>query len=404
MDISSYVETLRGFDKKLDRLLNDVDFIKNRLTTYVGNNEALTYLADETPIFVNTDDMGCPINFMVGGKYEQDYFDVLLSYRKSNSTILDIGANLGYYSIRLAPYVQRSGGKIFAFEPINSIRKLFERTIFMNSLDSVVKVYSFGLSDKEGFAKLGIPEGHTGGASLEAAPNTPGENIELRKLDNLFDENFKCDLIKMDVEGHELSALKGMYSILKRSEDCVVMFEKLASNSGIEIELMEFVKTLGWAIYSIKNTKITHVDLNKFIETGGYFLAGKQTVIEHQGFDRKFINIYPDDVIILSGSKNADNQIVKATNSIGEVLMYGPYWYLERGYYRLTFDGIIKGSFKLEIAEKFGFKVFSYVINESTSYIDFPIHRDLTKFEIVLKTEELGSELQFKKLQLVRLG
>ena len=103
-------------ERKIDRLLNDVDFIKNRVSTYLGRNEALTYLVDETPIFVNTDDFGCPLNFLNGGRYEEEYFMVLLSFRKPGVTFLDIGANLGVYTLRMGSYLRH--GTIIAFEPI----------------------------------------------------------------------------------------------------------------------------------------------------------------------------------------------------------------------------------------------------------------------------------------------
>ena len=57
-------------DARLDRLQNDLTFVKTRTNSYLGAGTGLTWLVDETPIYVNTDDFGCPSNFMNGGRYE----------------------------------------------------------------------------------------------------------------------------------------------------------------------------------------------------------------------------------------------------------------------------------------------------------------------------------------------
>ncbi len=67
-------------EQKVDRLSDDIRFVRQRLTTYIGNGTALTFLADKSPFLVNSDDFGGPINFIAGGRYEQANLDVLLSY------------------------------------------------------------------------------------------------------------------------------------------------------------------------------------------------------------------------------------------------------------------------------------------------------------------------------------
>jgi len=74
--------------RRLDRLQNDISFIKNRLSSYLGDGTGLTYLVDETPIYINSNDFGCPSNFLNGGRYEEENQQVLASFRRPNSVFL----------------------------------------------------------------------------------------------------------------------------------------------------------------------------------------------------------------------------------------------------------------------------------------------------------------------------
>lgn len=388
-------------ERKLDRLLNDLDFIKNRVATYLGRNEALTYLIDETPIFVNTDDVGCPLNFLNGRRYEEEYFSVLLSFRKPRSNFLDIGANLGVYSLRMGGYLRR--GTIKAFEPIARVRDLLSRSVFLNGYDSFVTVQPYALSDQNGEATLSIPAGHAGGASL-SEESASGEKVQIRKLDDLVDDRFVCDMVKLDVEGHEFHAMRGMRQVMERSPNSVVMFEKLAASSGIESPVLDYAGMLSWSIYHIQGTKLIKCDVSTFRDSGGYFVAGRNEVIEKDGIERAFFDIYPDDFNVLSGDVIAGVMHVRAKLPKGTLIFHGPYWFLSRGYYRMTIDGEIDGVFDLDLTERFGYKVLGLELKSNFTSIDFSIYRDLCKFELVLRVREECSTIQLNKIRFTRLG
>src|ERR1700737_2990965 len=99
---------LAALDAKLDRvrldldlLRNDSDFVRTHLSSYLGDGVALTYLVDATPIYINSDDCGGPSNLLNGGRYEEQNLEVLLSFVKPDTVFVDIGANIGFFTLQV---------------------------------------------------------------------------------------------------------------------------------------------------------------------------------------------------------------------------------------------------------------------------------------------------------------
>lgn len=389
---------------KLDRILNELEFIKNRTSTYLGNREVLSYLIDETPVFVNSNDSGCPINFMNGGAYEEDYFMTLLSFRKPGSALLDIGANLGYYSLRFSNYFRKS--KIHAFEPNPRMRALFSKSAFLNGFSEIITIHPYAVSDKEGVLFLAVPEDHAGGASLtESGDNANCVNVDIKNLDSYFDPTFTCGLVKLDVEGHELQALRGMQSILERSNQCALIFEKLSPNSGIEDEMNEILSRIGWSVFLIEGTKLRSVDVSEFKSTGGYFIAAPLGYVEKDGMNRNFFDIFPSDLNNIEGEIKNQEFTYAGTLKSGSVIVHGPYWYLPKGYYRISLDAAFDAPLTIDVCERFGYKVAEFTLSPKTFSHDVAIPRDLQKFELVIRSKNnTSARINLRKIRFSRIG
>ncbi len=389
---------------KLDRILNELEFIKNRTSTYLGNREVLSYLIDETPIFVNSNDSGCPINFMNGGAYEENYFTTLLSFRKPGSALLDIGANLGYYSLRFSNYFRKS--KIHAFEPNPRMRALFSKSAFLNGFSETITIHPYAVSDKEGVLFLAVPEHHAGGASLtESGDHESCVKVDIKNLDAYLGSTFTCGLIKLDVEGHELHALRGMQSILERSNQCALMFEKLSPNSGIEGEMNEILSRIGWSIFLIEETKLRPVEISEFKRTGGYFIAAPLDYVEKEGMNRNFFDIFPSDLNNIVGEIQNQEFSYAGTLKSGSVIVHGPYWYLPKGYYRISLDASFDAPLTVDVCERFGYKVAEFTLSPKTFSHDVPIPRDLQKFELVIRSKNnTSAHINIRKIRLSRIG
>jgi FkbM family methyltransferase len=174
-----------------------------------------------------------------------------------NKVFYDVGANYGYYCLKLAG----NASHIYAFEPAFRTHDVLVKNIQRNNLTNIT-VYRLGLSDKKSSMEMNL-YGTSGKNSLflrhsKVDPLVGQEVIELVTLDSLIqDERLNPpDLMKIDVEGSELYALKGARKTIKKYQP-VLLIEYLEasfkdagySRSDLSIELM----TNNYAIYGISN-------------------------------------------------------------------------------------------------------------------------------------------------------
>ena len=169
--------------------------------------------------------------------YEDEEFNILIDLIKKNSisNFIDIGANCGFYSFKLA----LQNLKVFAFEPNSEAMLKMMNTIKENkSLSSNIKTFPFGLSNKNSVMQMRslVKHGYTqtgGSCVVENQISTDNLKIYNGKF-KVGDEilNFKKEenlSIKIDVEGHELNVLKGIQNLLN-SNKCILQIEIFDNN------------------------------------------------------------------------------------------------------------------------------------------------------------------------------
>ena len=124
---------------------------------------------------------------------------------------LDVGANVGLFSNIAAS----RGAKVSSFEPHPEIRNVLER----NLRDLQANIYNFAASDLEEEVKLYLSD-EPGSHSLNMK-NAEYVQVQAVQLDNVIKEN--VHLIKIDVEGAEVKALKGMHNILLKNKPTLII-------------------------------------------------------------------------------------------------------------------------------------------------------------------------------------
>lgn len=136
-------------------------------------------------------------------------------------TFLDVGANIGIYSFAVLRTTNVQ--QIHAVEPDPKNRNQLAATIFLNEADNDIEVHSQALSDKSGVSVLYAQRGEGGSLStVQSSLESLGtDSIEILvstlAFDDLYDWKGKKIAIKMDIEGHEAAALKGMEKLLRNN-------------------------------------------------------------------------------------------------------------------------------------------------------------------------------------------
>lgn len=202
---------------------------------------------------------------MVEGTYESFVFDTLSKHQDLDSAIIwDIGAHVGYYALAFASLVGQSG-HVVTFEPnphnANRIRQHLARN---PDLASRVTLVTEALSDSSGEEVFVLsPElelGHSSGSHFDSAL-APEKQEAYEAFDRTVVQTVRADtllsegripapsIVKMDVEGAELSVLKGSSTMLSEVKPIllievhhiVMMFHvhKLLADAGYKIEIVD---------------------------------------------------------------------------------------------------------------------------------------------------------------------
>lgn len=152
------------------------------------------------------------------GTYEQDLQQAIQDWVKPGYVIYDLGANIGYVSLLFAR-ATGSSGQVFAFEPLPSNQERLQKNITLNN-DLHVTLIPSAVSDKSGSATFMVHNSGGMGKVKEAAGREQGFaneiSVQTVALDDFATTHPAPHLVKIDIEGGEVLALRGMQSLLKK--------------------------------------------------------------------------------------------------------------------------------------------------------------------------------------------
>jgi FkbM family methyltransferase len=153
------------------------------------------------------------------GDYEPDVSAVIKNILRPGDHFVDVGANIGFFTI-LASRIVGDSGKVTSFEPSKNVFHRLSRNVALNGIHNAV-LHNSAVSDTAGEVILHLgPTSHSGITSLRPLEEYDGstertERIDAVTMDSLFVNSAKSPrLLKIDVEGAEFKVLNGMKSIL----------------------------------------------------------------------------------------------------------------------------------------------------------------------------------------------
>jgi FkbM family methyltransferase len=152
------------------------------------------------------------------GFHEFREFLFLHRYLKGDMVFVDVGANLGEYSLFAAKRL--SNGRVLSFEPLPSTRSLLNHNIALNEIKNI-EVFPIGLSSRnETMAIHEFDDVHEGLATFYPGDRSSRTalRVQLKKLDDIVLGSAlkRVDFVKIDIEGGELNALQGSRVTIER--------------------------------------------------------------------------------------------------------------------------------------------------------------------------------------------
>ena len=176
------------------------------------------------------------------------------------SVTVDVGANCGLYTRELA----RLSRLVHAFEPSPEMATLLRRTSASNVL-----IHEVACSDRNGDAELFVPDGENGPvfglASLERhqAAGKPtaslhAARVKTARLDSMVNQDVA--FAKVDVEGHELSALRGAIELIKRSQPIFLVEAEDRHREAATRSVFEFFHEWDYRGYFLEQDNIKSID------------------------------------------------------------------------------------------------------------------------------------------------
>jgi FkbM family methyltransferase len=198
------------------------------------------------------------------GHYEPETVEAIVSALKTHKgALVDVGANIGLIS--LATLSEIPSLKVFAFEPGPHQRKYFALTIAKNNLGRYIKLSPLAMGDKRASATFYThdPRHVSGDGLLDTgrAGTAQAIKVKVETLDHWWQEQGKPEVsvLKLDIEGAELLALRGAQKFLKVCRPTIfIEIHSLNLKNypyGAE-DVFDFLKKAGYQLYTYSSKEV----------------------------------------------------------------------------------------------------------------------------------------------------
>jgi len=227
-------------------------------------------------LYVDSSDTGLVPSFL-RNNFEKNETELFKRLVKPNMVVVDMGANIGYYTLLASKLVGKKG-RVYAFEPETKNYALLVKNIKSNKCKNIVAIQK-ALSDRSRTETLFLSPNNLGSHRMYkfkgSIRNVPIKSI---KFDDFFKDIKKIDLIKIDIEGNEPRCLHGMKRTIKKSDKLAMIIEfnpKMIKENGFNpIAFLNEIKGMGFRLYEIRKygklSEIVKYDISDVIAKDRY--------------------------------------------------------------------------------------------------------------------------------------
>lgn len=224
--------------------------------------EGITWLKNEYLALYFSSSSYIEWKILSEGNYEPSTGDLIRMSLKPGDIALDVGANIGVHTLRMA---QSTGytGKVIACEPLPHLQQKLNNNIQLNRYEDIVEIVSVALSDFNGKTKIKSEESsfNQGTGRMDDEGNI--ETQVLKGDDLLKEKEIKSlALIKIDVEGFEMKVIEGLKESIKEFRPRIIIEYDAAywnlCNSSWK-NLSDLLKSMNYVFYRIDHPVLTEI-------------------------------------------------------------------------------------------------------------------------------------------------
>lgn len=225
-------------------------------SAYLGEGRSLCRVLGRYKMIVDTADAGLSSHLHLDGYWEMWLTELLNDLVRPGMKVIDVGANLGYFSLLMADLVGPEGS-VHAFEPNVDLAHRMSQSVAINGFQDIVKIYQQALSDDESEVLLVIPQnepknGHLlpGDHPVSSDHSVDSRRLWTRRLDS-YDGLADADLIKIDADTSEHAIWEGMRGILDAGRPLKVVLEFAHARYDDPGAFLDRIQTDGFSIAEI---------------------------------------------------------------------------------------------------------------------------------------------------------
>ena len=218
---------------------------------YVGNDRILVALPNEQHLFVIASDLSLTPEIVTRGMYDPPFWRFLHSHLRAGDEVVDVGANIGLFTVATAQLVGPSG-RVTAYEADPEIAAVLEDNVTSNWLGEWVTIVNRAASDHDGVLSLRRHPRYRGSTAagvsdLTAHAISSGyqeSTVECERLDERLTGTRRLRLVKVDVEGGEAAVVAGLSGLLDQNAVQLLDMEVLLDNAESAEALADTVREL----------------------------------------------------------------------------------------------------------------------------------------------------------------
>ena len=213
------------------------------------------------------------------GKNKYPELHYLKKIIKPGFYCIDIGANLGYYSVFLSKFSEKKG-KVYAVEPVKLFAEIWKKNTNYKHNNNL-HLFNYALGASNSTMSMGLPlingvlhHGMTKLINDDSQDYVEKFNVEMKIPDVLFADIPKIDFVKVDVEGYESIVFENMQKILSAHNPLI---QSELSGHENRRKVISILKNLNYKVCVLSQNELVEIDEQGIdgYENDFYFVPGK---------------------------------------------------------------------------------------------------------------------------------